>query len=87
MADRWTNPNPYLAEQVHEALAQDPRVDELGIDVEIAGEMAVLRSPRTSSQCQKVTTDTERNLLPNHHVRNETGRAGLLAPVPLEPFP
>ncbi len=87
MADRCTNPNFCLAQHEREVLAQDPPGNELGGDIDIFGESVMLLGTRASSECQVVAPDVPRNLLPNHHVRNETRRAGLLAPVPLEHFP
>jgi len=72
MADQSSDRDPYLAEHLREALAQDPRVGELGLDVEIVGETVVLRGTLTSTERQAAASDIAHDLMPNHAVRNET---------------
>lgn len=86
MADRTTDtgtttePDPYLAEHVREALARDPRVGELGIDVEIAGDTATLRGTLASPERRQAVAEAVRELLPGHEVRDE-----MAAPILPEP--
>jgi hypothetical protein len=72
MADQSSDRDPYQAEHLREALAQDPRVGELGVDVEIVGETVVLRGTLTSTERQTAATAIAHNLMPNYAVRNET---------------
>jgi hypothetical protein len=72
MADQPTNLDPYLAEHVREALAQDARVGELGVKVEISGETVVLSGTLTTPERQEAAAAVAHDLLPDHEVRNET---------------
>lgn len=72
MTDNARDLDPYLAQHVREALAQDPRVGELGVDVEIDEEAVVLRGVVTSAERQEAATEVARDLAPDRAVRNET---------------
>jgi hypothetical protein len=72
MTDNAPDLDPYLAQHVREALAQDPRVGELGVDVEIDEEAVVLRGGVTSAERQEAATEVARDLAPGRPVRNET---------------
>jgi osmotically-inducible protein OsmY len=71
MADEPTDLDPYLAEHVREALAQDARVGELGVEVEISDETVILSGTLTTPERQEAATAVVHDLLPDHHVRNE----------------
>ena len=75
MAEQSTDRDPYLAEHLREALAQDPRVGELGLDIEIIGETVVLRGTLSSPERQEAVAAIARDLIPHHAVRNETAVA------------
>ena len=60
MADQSSDRDPYLAEHVREALAQDPRVGELGLNVEIIGETVVLRGTLTSPERREAASHIAR---------------------------
>ncbi len=87
MADRCTNPNFCLAQHEREVLAQDPPGNELGGDIDIFGESVMLLGTRASSECQVVAPDVTRDMLPNHHVRNESAVADLAQPAHAEHLP
>ena len=72
MADQSSERDPYLAEHVREAIAHDPRVGELGVNVEISGETVVLAGTLRSAQRQEAASEVAHDLLPDHEVRNET---------------
>lgn len=72
MTDHSPDADPYVAERVRQALAGDPRVGELGVVVEIAGETVMLRGTLASIERQQAATEVVRDLLPHHRVRNET---------------
>jgi osmotically-inducible protein OsmY len=84
MAKEDDNFDPYLAEQVREALARDPRVGELGVDVEVWGETVVLSGTVTSVAGQDAATEVAREVVPDHQVRNETATVDLVAPSDAE---
>jgi BON domain len=84
---RPSDPDPYLAEHVREALARDPRVSELGIDIAISGESVVLRGTLPSRQRQEAAVALVRELLPRHHVRDETVVADFPEPTEVEHLP
>ncbi len=87
MADRPGDPDPYLAEHVRRALAQDPRVGELGVDVEVSGGTVVLSGTLPSPERREATTRVVRDLLPGHRVHNETRVAALPEPTDAEHLP
>lgn len=87
MTDHETNLDPYLAQHLHEALASDPRVNELGIEVEIEGETVVLRGTLTSPEQREAVTRVARDVAPDHQVRNETTVKDLTEPTQTEVIP
>jgi Flp pilus assembly secretin CpaC len=87
MADRPANPDLYLAEHLREALEQDPRVAELGIDVEIADGVVVLSGTMTSPEQQEAAVAIARTFLPQYQVRVETTVTGLTEPTGSEHLP
>jgi osmotically-inducible protein OsmY len=84
---RANDPDLYLAEHVREALAGDPRVSELGVDVAISGQSVVLRGTLPSRQRQEAAVALVRQLLPRHHVRDETVIADFPEPTEVEHLP
>ena len=72
MTDNAHDLDPYLAQHVREALAQDPRVGELGVDVQIDEEAVVLRGVVTSAERREAAAEVARDLAPDRTVRNET---------------
>jgi Flp pilus assembly secretin CpaC len=87
MADRPANPDLYLAEHLREALEQDPRVAELGIDVEIADGVVVLSGTMTSPEQQEAAVAIARTFLPQYQVRVETTVTDLTEPTGSEHLP
>lgn len=86
MADRPTDPNPdpYLAEHLREALAQDPRVGAVGVGVQIAGDTVVLSGTLASPAQRTAAGDLAHELLPNHRIANEIAVADLPEPTKAE---
>lgn len=72
MAERPTDLDPYLAEHVREALAQDPRVGELDVGVAIDGERVVLRGRLPSPASQAAAAEIARRFVPGHLIVDET---------------
>lgn len=65
-----TGVDPYLAERVRTALAEDPRVGELGVDVVVDGARLVLTGVvGTAERCAAVE-QVARELAPEHDVDN-----------------
>lgn len=87
MEKRTTAPDPYLAEHVREALAQDPRVGELGVEVEIAGETVILSGTVASAERQEAAAGVVHELLPDYQVRDKTEVAELPEPSEAEHLP
>ena len=87
MKDQAAEPDLYLAEHLREALAQDPRVGELGIAVEIMGETVVLSGTMTSPEQQAAAVAIARDFLPAHHVRVKSMVADLPEPTDSEHLP
>jgi osmotically-inducible protein OsmY len=63
-------PDAYTAAHVHEALAQDPRVGELGIGVEISDGLVTLQGVVPTEERREAIEDVVRELLPEHEIRN-----------------
>ena len=87
MGDRSKELDPYLIEHVREALAQDPRVGELDVTVEIDDETVVLSGMSASPDRQEAAAAVARDLLPNHQVRHETAPTDFAEPTEAEHFP
>ena len=87
MQERTANSDLYLAEHLREALEQNPRVAELGIDVEIAGGVVVLSGSMTSPEQQEAAIAIARAFLPQYQVRVETTVADLAEPTDSEHLP
>jgi osmotically-inducible protein OsmY len=76
-------PDPYLVERVRNALAEDPRVGELGIDVAVEGTRLVLAGEVATDERRDAVAEVALEQAPGHHVDNrvtvvalaETGEA------------
>jgi osmotically-inducible protein OsmY len=63
-------PDVYTAAHVGEALAQDPRVGELGIGVDIADHIVTLQGVVPTEERRDAIEQVVRELLPGHEIRN-----------------
>ncbi len=64
-------PKQYVIGQVQEALAHDPRLGELDIQVKVVGRKVFLSGAvATAARCAAVT-EVVRELLPDHEIHNE----------------
>jgi hypothetical protein len=70
-------PKQYVIERVHRALAQDPRVGELNVDVTLAGGRIFLMGDVPTQERKDAISDVVGELLPDHEVCNETTVATL----------
>jgi hypothetical protein len=87
VVDQAVEPDPYLGERLREALAQDPRVGELGIAVEIHGETVILRGIMTSPDQREAAVAIVRDFLPDSQVRMMASVADLPEPTESEHLP
>jgi osmotically-inducible protein OsmY len=63
-------PEKYLAQKVRDALAADPRVGELHVDVSIRGDRVFLTGTVPSEERREAIEDVVRQGLPTHEVAN-----------------
>jgi osmotically-inducible protein OsmY len=74
----------YLIAHLQQTLADDPRTEELGIDVTVAGDTVVLSGTVTTSQRREAVAAVAREALAEHKVRNEITVADLTEPADME---
>lgn len=65
-------PEAYLAEHVRDALAKDPRLSELHVDVTIMSGKVFLTGSVGSDERRSSLTEVVRKLLPDREVVNHT---------------
>ena len=65
------HPDAYLVERIRELLAQDPRVNELGIVVTIAGTRVFLTGTVTSATRQQAITEVLREAFSDLEICND----------------
>jgi osmotically-inducible protein OsmY len=70
-------PKQYVIERVHRALAEDPRVGELNVDVTLAGGRVFLTGDVPTQERKDAISSLVGELLPDHEVCNETSVATL----------
>ncbi len=63
-------PAEYRSEHVQDALASDPRLNELGIRVRISGTKVFLDGDVTTDARRDAAGDIAREVLPGHEVHN-----------------
>jgi osmotically-inducible protein OsmY len=67
----------YVIERVQRALAEDPRVSALDLDVTVAGGRVFLTGDVATQERKDAISELVSELLPDHDVRNETTVAQL----------
>jgi osmotically-inducible protein OsmY len=77
-------PDPYLIERVREALAEDPRVGELYVQVTMAGGKVFISGTVATEDRKIAMTELVRELLPEHEVHNLATVSSLTEPVETE---
>ena len=65
-------PKQYVIERVHRALAEDPRVNALDVDVALAGRRVFLTGAVATQARKDAISEVVREVLPEHEVCNET---------------
>ena len=68
-------PKQYVIERVHRALAEDPRVNVLDVEVTLAGGRVFLTGSVPTQARKDAISDVVRDLLPDYEVCNETSVA------------
>jgi osmotically-inducible protein OsmY len=66
-----TEPSEYLSEHVQDALARDPRLNELGLRITITGDKAFLSGDVATAERRDAAGAVAAELLPDHHVHNQ----------------
>lgn len=64
-------PKQYLVGKIREALASDPRVNELDVQVTVAGRKLFVSGHVGTPERRSAITTVLRELLPDHEVHNE----------------
>lgn len=65
-------PKQYVVAHVREAIACDPQLNELHIDVSVAAGKIFLNGVVGTEQRRKALTEVVRSIAPDHEVCNET---------------
>ncbi len=78
MAQRLSEPENYLVAHIREALANDPRVNELGLTVTISGSKIFVTGEVATAQRKDAVAEVVREVCPDHQVYNETAVRQLL---------
>ena len=71
MGEHHSEPDVYLAEHVRDALARDPRVGELDVQVTVDAERVLLTGRVPTAERREAISAVVRELLPDREVRNE----------------
>jgi osmotically-inducible protein OsmY len=77
---------PYLLAHLQEALATDPRTDELGIEALQSGHVVVLSGTVTTAQRRDAAAAVAREVLGDLVIRNDVSVAELTEPTGQERF-
>lgn len=71
MNDTDDEPLQYVAARVREAIAADPRVHMLDVDVRVVGGKVFLRGVVPSDDRREAIEDIAREMVPDHEIHNE----------------
>lgn len=77
-------PTQYVIQRIREALAADPRVGELGIDVEVARGKVFLRGAVATDERRQAISDVVSEMFPDCEIHNETKVEELQEPDAVE---
>jgi osmotically-inducible protein OsmY len=70
----------YIAGQVQRALTQDQRTNELGVHVEVNGDIVVLRGEVAGVQRRRMVAEVAAETVPGLAIRNEVSVTEVLPP-------
>jgi hypothetical protein len=73
-------PETYLVAHIREALARDPRTNELHVDVTVSGGRLFLTGPVTTDEHRKAVGEVVAEVAPDYEVCNETTVAAVREP-------
>jgi osmotically-inducible protein OsmY len=62
----------YVIERVHQALAEDPDIHELGVQVAVAGSRVFLTGHVGTVERRQAITAAAQRVLPHHTIHNQT---------------
>lgn len=79
-------PAEYILEKVREALVEDPRVSELGLEVKLAGEKLYLTGSVSTDQRRSAISQVAGEVCPGYEVHNETMVTPISEPTEAEPL-
>jgi osmotically-inducible protein OsmY len=71
-----SEPAEYIVERIHQALAEDPDVHELGVQVAVAGSRVFLTGHVGTPERKEAITEVARRVLPDYEVHNQTTVGG-----------
>jgi osmotically-inducible protein OsmY len=74
-----TEPDAYVIERIREALAHDPRLSELGINVTLTGDKVLLRGEVATPERKAAATEVVAGLVEGRVVHN-----GITVAAPVE---
>jgi osmotically-inducible protein OsmY len=80
MASEWTaedQPVEYLIEHVRGALAQDPRLNELHLQVSITGRKIIVCGEVDTEERRGAVTEVVQDILPDYEVSNQATVASI----------
>ena len=72
MEEPEDEPKSYVVAHVREALARDGRVNELNVDVTVAGRRVFLTGEVATEERRRAISEVVGELLPDYEVHNET---------------
>jgi osmotically-inducible protein OsmY len=62
----------YVIERIHQALAEDPDIHELGVQVAVAGDRVFLTGHVGTVERRQAITAVAQRVLPEHTIHNQT---------------
>jgi osmotically-inducible protein OsmY len=71
MPEGHDQPDPYVVAEVNEALAHDPRLGELDVQVKVVGRQVFLSGSVATAPRHELVGRVVEELLPDHQVHNE----------------
>ena len=77
-------PDEYVVGHVEEALATDPRVNEQGLHVEVAGGKVFVTGSVSTSQRKSAVSDVVGELVPGAEVHNDASVSDFPEPAAVE---
>ena len=70
--DGEREPKQYVVAHVREAIAKDPQLNELHVDISVQGGKVFLTGVVGTEERRRTLTEVVRSLVPDHEICNET---------------